>query len=151
MHAARQEAAIYHSHDSRRSTLNPPRHTNTTPTVIRIDKVPSALQKSYSVLSHKEPIKLKPPSILKPPPPMNISQRNVLPAGLSKKAMKDPSAKSYVPSHSASKVESLKGWPMDKPLEKDGMEEVNAKQKNAKAAKDSAIVNFGIFKELSGH
>lgn len=40
---------------------------------------------------------------------------------------------------------------MGKRLEKDGMEEVNVKQKNAKAAKDSAIVNFGIFKELSGH
>jgi len=45
----------------------------------------------------------------------------------------------------------LKKWSIDKSLEKDSMEEVNAKQKNAKAAKDSAIVNFGIFKELSGH
>ncbi|KAG2182815.1 hypothetical protein INT44_005795 [Umbelopsis vinacea] len=168
MHAARQEAAIYHSHDNRRPNPNPsPRHINTT--VIRIDKVPSALQMSYSALSHKEPIQLKPPPILKPPPPVNISQRNVIPAGLSNKAMKDPSVsdwefngftiitmintmqqtKYYVPSHSASKVESLKRWPMDKPLEKVGMED--SKQKNAKAAKDSAIVNFGIFKELSGH
>jgi hypothetical protein len=45
----------------------------------------------------------------------------------------------------------LTKWSLDKTLQKDGMEEVNAKQKNAKAAKDSAIVNFGIFKELSGH
>jgi hypothetical protein len=31
------------------------------------------------------------------------------------------------------------------------MEELNTKPKNPKGAKDSAIVNFGIFKELSGH
>jgi hypothetical protein len=45
----------------------------------------------------------------------------------------------------------MRKWSIDKTLEKDSMEEVNAKQKNAKTAKDSAIVNFGIFKELSGH
>ncbi|GAB5592088.1 hypothetical protein Unana1_06988 [Umbelopsis nana] len=112
-------------------------------------KSPSALQKSYSSQPLKEPLQIKPPVLLKPSPILATPSKPAFHSSIPAKHPHTHTKYQDPPPSLPSKGESLSKWSTAKV--DTGKLDDNTKHKQSKAAKDSAIVNFGIFKELSGH